>query len=65
MPRSMGLDYPAIMVGEIMKVSSIVYFLGITLLGIGITVASHEPSAVPITLGIGCIIAALFKYLGD
>jgi hypothetical protein len=45
-----------------MRPATIVYFLGILIFGIGITVGTREPAAFPIILGMGLIIASLFKY---
>jgi hypothetical protein len=48
--------------GISMRPATLVYFLGVLLLGLGIATAAKELAAIPITVGIGCIIAALFKH---
>ena len=46
-----------------MRTASILYFLGVFTLAIGIAVAAKEPSAIPVIIGIGILIASLVKFL--
>ena len=46
-----------------MRPASLLYLTGVFLLAVGIAVVNKEPAAVPITMGIGFLIAALVKFL--
>ncbi len=46
-----------------MKTYALMYFVGLFLLGMGLSLAMRQPSALPITMGSGLLLSGIVKYL--